>query len=480
MDFSWSSAVATWYAPENRRRALYLGLLAGLAIALVNMQVRKPYPFGALYFVPILIMAASLELWQLFAVAATFTFVREYFQAPAAQGAAFQEHFQIAARVTTYMVGYVTTGLLIRVTVQSRQAVIEHLHRMQEQVELRHDAEEQLRVLVESSPAAILIADSRGRVLDCNRAADHLFQADPPGIKGRFIGDYLPVLGSMPKGASHHQPFRTKISSRARRAGGEVFPADIWLSSYETHSGDRLAAIVLDASEELREREEEGLHRLLSQSHIVAGAVWHEVRNLCAAIAVVHLNLQREGALSQSPDFQALGNLVGGLKNLASGELRPRRDTTAEEVSLQEVLEDMRIVVSGQFAEAGAEIHMDIEDHLPNVMAERYGLLQVFLNLAQNSLRAMRDSPERIVTVEAHSEGDRVMIRFRDTGRGIANAKNLFTPFQSGAEVTGLGLYVSRAILRDFLGEMTHEPQPRGCCFVVTLSAVGVPQEVQV
>jgi signal transduction histidine kinase len=295
-----------------------------------------------------------------------------------------------------------------------------------------------------------------------------------------LIGDYLPVLGSMPKGGAHRAPFRTKIETRARRADGEVFPADIWLSSYETHSGSRLAAIVLDASEELREREEEGLHRLLSQSHIVAGAVWHEVRNLCAAIAVVHLNLQRAGALGQSPDFQALGNLVGGLKNLASVELRPRRDTTAEEVSLQEVLEDMRIVVGGQFAEAGAELRLELSENLPSVMAERYGLLQVFLNLAQNSLRAMGGMPKRILTVQAGGEGDRVVIRFRDTGRGIPDPKNLFQPFQRGAEVTGMGLYVSRAIVRDFLGDLSHEPQPQGCCFAVGLVPATVPEEVQV
>jgi len=428
-----------------------------------------------LYFLPILIMAAFLEIWQLLVLCTFFAILREIFGST-------PDHslMGIATRFVSFMVAYISTGLLIRVIVQNREAVIEHLRRLQEQVELRHDAEEQLRVLVESSPAAIMIVDNRGRVLDCNRAADHLFRADPPGIKGKLIGDYLPVLWSMSKSGSNRQPFRTKIETRARRTDGEVFPADIWLSSYDTHSGSRLAAIVLDASEELREREEAGLHRLLSQSHIVAGAVWHEVRNLCAAIAVVHLNLQREGALGHSPDFQALGNLVGGLKNLASVELRPRRDTTAEEVSLQEVLEDLRIVVGGQFAEAGAELRLELSENLPSVMAERYGLLQVFLNLAQNSLRAMGGMPERVLTVQAGAEGDRVVIRFRDTGRGIPDPKNLFQPFQRGAEVTGMGLYVSRAIVRDFLGDLSHEPKPRGCCFAVGLAPAAVLEEVQV
>ncbi len=474
MDLSFGTSVATWYAPENRRRALWLGFCVGLLIAVTDAVIDKPYPFGVMYFIPLLIMAAFLEIWQLVIVCTAFAILREALQGNLPHDA------QMVPRFVSYMVGYVSTGSLIRVIAQNREAVMEHLQRLQEQVELRQDAEEQLRVLVESSPAAILIVDNRGRVLDCNRAADHLFRADPPGIREKAISDYLPVLGSMPKGGSSHQPFRTKLETRGRRADGEVFPADIWLSSYETHSGGRLAAIVLDASEELREREEEGLHRLLSQSHIVAGAVWHEVRNLCAAIAVVHLNLRREGVLGQSPDFQALGNLVEGLKNLAAMELRPRRDTTAEEVSLQEVLEDVRIVVGGQFAEIGGELRLELSENLPPVMAERYGLLQVFLNLAQNSLRAMHGMPERILTVQAGVEGDRVVTRFRDTGRGIADAKDLFQPFQRGAEVTGMGLYVSRAIVRDFLGDLSHEPQLQGCCFAVGLVPSVVLEEVQV
>jgi signal transduction histidine kinase len=298
-------------------------------------------------------------------------------------------------------------------------------------------------------------------------------------MTGESIRELLPVLGAVPMSDRTRQPFCTKIETRGRRRGGEVFPAHIWLSTYQTHAGGRLAAIVLDASEDLRDREEEGLHRLLSQSHIVAGAVWHEVRNLCAAISVVHANLRRE-AVSESPDFQALGSLVDGLKNLASSELRPSADTISEEVEVREVLEDLRIVVGGQYAEADAELRIEVSDDLATVIAERYGLLQVFLNLAQNSLRAMRNTSERVLTVKAAMEQDRVVVRFSDTGQGVGDATHLFQPFQRGAQVTGLGLYISRAIVRDFLGELMHEPQERGCCFAVILNPVKVAVEVQV
>jgi signal transduction histidine kinase len=60
-----------------------------------------------------------------------------------------------------------------------------------------------------------------------------------------------------------------------------------------------------------------------------------------------------------------------------------------------------------------------------------------------------------------------------DTGPGIASADKLFQPFQKGAESTGLGLYLSRAFVRSFHGDLRHEPTPSGCAFVIDLAAAG-------
>jgi signal transduction histidine kinase len=66
-----------------------------------------------------------------------------------------------------------------------------------------------------------------------------------------------------------------------------------------------------------------------------------------------------------------------------------------------------------------------------------------------------------------------VSIRVADTGPGIASADKLFQPFQKGAESTGLGLYLSRAFVRSFHGDLRHEPTPTGCVFVIDLAAAG-------
>ena len=105
-------------------------------------------------------------------------------------------------------------------------------------------------------------------------------------------------------------------------------------------------------------------------------------------------------------------------------------------------------------------------------MGDRYGLQQVFLNLARNSQRAMEAMEQKQLTISSELQPAAVVIRFEDTGAGIASPYELFKPFQPGANATGLGLYVSRAILRSFGGELKFEPRAKGCCFAVTLAKV--------
>ena len=64
------------------------------------------------------------------------------------------------------------------------------------------------------------------------------------------------------------------------------------------------------------------------------------------------------------------------------------------------------------------------------------------------------------------------MIRFQDTGPGIAAPERLFEAFQPGADGSGLGLYVSRAVVRGYGGDLRFEPAESGSCFVVEVQMV--------
>jgi C4-dicarboxylate-specific signal transduction histidine kinase len=115
-------------------------------------------------------------------------------------------------------------------------------------------------------------------------------------------------------------------------------------------------------------------------------------------------------------------------------------------------------------------VDWQIAPSLPLVWADSYGLLQVFLNLARNSQRALETCARKALTIAASAEEDSVVIRFEDTGAGVAFPEQLFRPFQPGADGAGLGLYVSRAIVRSFRGELRYEARPAVSCFAVVLA----------
>jgi signal transduction histidine kinase len=70
-----------------------------------------------------------------------------------------------------------------------------------------------------------------------------------------------------------------------------------------------------------------------------------------------------------------------------------------------------------------------------------------------------------------------VSIRITDSGPGIPAGKKLFQPLQKGADATGLGLYLSRAFMRSFRGDLRHDPSDAGCCFVLDLVAASATEE---
>jgi two-component system sensor kinase FixL len=450
-------------------RAVLLRAAAMAAvIALADWRVEGNIPLGFLYLFPMLLAGSVLNRWQIAIAAAACTFLTELFDSFAwFSNAALPRDILIFA-------AFFGMGLFVYEIVRNRRIEQQHMLTIEREVAARSEAEEQLKVLIESSPAAVFTTNSEGTVLLANEAAHRLFGLIQGGLPGRSIHEFLPSLVHV-QAWDQRRPFRTAMQCRGKRENGEVFLADIWFSTYRTSAGSRLAAMVVDGSEDLRNREELSLHQLLAGSRILVGAVSHEIRNVCGAIAMAHTNLARSGELARdlaaNKDFQALGNLILALEKIAAMDLRQMADQ-ASRVDLPSILEELRIVVETSLEENQIKLVLDLDPALPAVWADRQSLLQVFLNLTKNSERAMIDRPWRELKVVARRDRQRVTVRFRDTGCGVAYPDRLFKPFQQQARATGLGLYLSRAFMRSFRGDLRYEPEPDGSSFIVDLSAV--------
>ncbi len=442
---------------------LIAALMIGL-IAVVDSRITAEIPLGFLYLAPMLVVGASLTRWEIAAVASICAWLAEAYDAfPWGPNTGLP-------RDLLYFSGLFSMGLFMHEVTRSRKLSARHLRQIETEMTARRDAEEQLKVLVDSSPAAIITTSSAGCVLLANDAAERLFGLGPGTFPGRPIREFLPSLINVPALDSSRQAFRTAMQCRGRKADGEVFQADVWFSTYRTSAGPRLAAMVLDTSEDLRIHEESSFHQMLASSRIMVAAVSHEIRNVCGAIALVHENLLRSKKLTENKDFETLGTLILALERIAAMDLR-QSATQAARVEVPSLIDELRIVIESSLRDQGITSRWEMEDDLPPVWADRQSLMQVFLNLTKNSERALENQERKELSVIARSEGLGVSIRFRDTGGGVAHPERLFHPFQTEAHSTGLGLYLSRAFMRSFKGDLHYEPEAGGSTFVVQLSA---------
>jgi PAS domain S-box-containing protein len=449
---------------RGSRKAVLLRAGAMIAlIAIADWRIEGNIPIGFLYLFPMLLAGSVLNRWQIACAASLCAFLAETFDSYQ-----WLPESGIPRDIMVFS-AFFGMGIFVYEVVRSRQVALSHLRQIERESEARRDAEEQLEILVESSPAAIFTTNERGEVLLANDAAHRMFALLPQSLPGKPIRDFLPALVNVPALGEHRQPFRTVMQCRGRRQTGEVFLADIWFSTYRTSAGPRQAAKVIDTSEDLRTREEFSLNQLLASSRILVGAVSHEIRNVCGAIAVVHENLARGGALAGNKDFEALGTLIVALEKIAQMDLR-QSTNQATGMDLQSFLEELRIIIDPSLKDEGIESVWEMEPGLPLVWADRQSLMQVFLNLTKNAERAMGTEAVRKLKVIAARSRHGVSVRIQDTGCGVANPERLFRPFQPGAQATGLGLYLSRAFMRSFRGDLRFEPEPGGSSFIVELS----------
>jgi two-component system sensor kinase FixL len=431
-------------------------------LAVIDWWIELNATLGFLYLFPMVWLGTTLNWPSLIGVAAACTLLSDRLDP-------FSGETEMARDLIIFLT-LATTGLLSLAVTKAYRREMESLARLREEAVARRAAEEQLEFLIESSPAAVLTMTADGEILLANPAAHRLLGVAGGLLPGRRITRYVPALGSIPSIDDTARIFRTEMQTRGQRENGEIFLADVFFSTYSTPAGPRLAALIIDGSEHFREREEASLQQLLVGSRILVAAVSHEVRNVCGAIGMVHENLVRNGSLKGNQDFEALGSLVETLSKIAALELKQSVGAAeASSTDLREVLTDLRIVLEPYCEESDIELRWTIPEALPLVQADRHSLLQVLLNVTKNSLRALESASHKVIDISVLRGAAGVSIRIADTGPGIPAGQKLFQPLQKGADATGLGLYLSRAFMRSFRGDLRYDPEQPGCCFVLEL-----------
>jgi signal transduction histidine kinase len=329
---------------------------------------------------------------------------------------------------------------------------------------------------MEASPLSILITDGTGKILRYNSACRKF-----PGVgktpKTENIFAYLTGLKTLlPAPAAGEAHNHLELEAAGESADGEAFLSHVWLTMYragpeldpDLEPGElRIAFVLWDASEDVRGRELAHSESLDATARVLLASFSHEVRNLSVAAGAL------AGRLTSLPgaedDVRALSTVIGNLTDFAANGLKLGSGRALSVVDLAATMDQVHVTIRPLLEEANVRLNWRLSNHLPVVYAGHGSLMQVFLNLAANSARALKEHGDGEVNVEAVWDANTVAIRFRDNGSGVSVPENLFQPFQSASGGAGLGLYVSRAMLRSFGGDLQYEPGP-GAIFVVRLA----------
>lgn len=135
-------------------------------------------------------------------------------------------------------------------------------------------------------------------------------------------------------------------------------------------------------------------------------------------------------------------------------------------------------------AHGGRKIEVTVADGLPDALGDRQRYWQVFTNLLANAVKF--SSPQGLVQVDLdHSDG-MIEIRVRDEGAGIS-AEHLDAVFEkfwrsstAAGGGSGLGLFISKAIVENQKGRIGVESEPGvGSTFWFTIPAAGETASVE-
>jgi signal transduction histidine kinase len=152
-----------------------------------------------------------------------------------------------------------------------------------------------------------------------------------------------------------------------------------------------------------------------------------------------------------------------------------------EAVDLNQLVEDLLMFITPTIRWKGITLEVSKHQNLPLVLADPQQLQQVVMNLVTNALDVMPNGGQLTVSTGYLPSGagnirDPVAtVRITDTGPGIPpdQMARLFTPYFTTKALglgSGLGLVISRQILRSHGGDISAESEPgKGTSFHLIL-----------
>jgi signal transduction histidine kinase len=252
-------------------------------------------------------------------------------------------------------------------------------------------------------------------------------------------------------------------------------------------SSDEIGKLSLNINKTLEKLEENQL--LVSQSSKfsalgeMAGSIAHEINNPLTIILGYSKKIENQIKSDKFNQIELLENtqkikstvnridkIIKSLKLIS----RNADKDPSSPVQLGEIIDDIMNLCSYTLKEKQINIDLSEFDRDLTINVRVVQILQVFINLINNSIDAMENVEERWIKISTSKKDSKLKILFVDNGPKIpeVTAKKILQPFFTTKEIgkgTGLGLLISQNILKSHHGELTLDMNHKNTCFVLTL-----------
>lgn len=326
--------------------------------------------------------------------------------------------------------------------------------------------------IIHSISSGLITTGLDGRVTLVNAAAQRLLERTPDELLGASVSqlflDPLPTVES----PQNHGEVRFDVPGRFRRT------VRVRVSALTVTERDLGYVYVLDDLTEIRrlEREVRMQDRLAAVGRLAA-AIAHEIRNPLTSIAGSVSMLS--GLPETNEDHRRLLNIVTRESQRLNGIITDflaysrTKQYHFEKVDLLHLVEDTLTLMDHRMTaeKTGIRIVRSFPGSPAFALADGDKLKQVFWNLCENAVRAMKGGGT--LTVRVEPLGEDWQIGFSDTGAGMTpqQTEKIFEPFQSNFEGgTGLGLAIVYQIMQAHEGKVWARSKPgQGTTFVLRL-----------
>jgi len=349
-----------------------------------------------------------------------------------------------------------------------------------------------LNTTIESIADGVIALDFEGNVITINPAALKMLGLGENDIAGKNADNILKAFDKDKRVLFKDLIVRKKL------------PQDTIVSQIEnlklTTNFGRQVFVNLTSSA-IREGEEVGLGAIITMSDVskekeleemkldFVSMAAHELRTPLTAIRGYLSVLQEELTKNLSKEqrsfldkaFISSSQLAALVENLLSVSRIERGAMKLETISQnwKIVLREMVTSFTPLANEKGIKLTLNCPDDLPPVSVDKFRISEVLSNLIGNALNYTNQGGTVELSAEFDKKENMVVAHIRDTGQGIPESaiSHLFTKFfrvsgvlEQGSKGTGLGLYISKAIVNMHGGNIWVESElGKGCTFSFTL-----------